>query len=271
MGVEFASLPAQKLLQIDVERRLKNSDSDGARSDSATDIRQKVVGIVERKSDANALEIRPQPPPNRRSSWAGRLGSVRPIAAPAPRRPFQNHRLLSRSRKTRQKRTQKPIDRQSRHSLRPRSHLERSSATIQARLGLGLPESEAMPVILTTPDDHDARMRTWDKAKVLQRSLLRPRPNLGRRQLRNNGAAHPTIQSEPARDRLGDIGWRGHDINIDHVPCTTRPNLDHRRTEDSDRDTCSAACPTVLSNAVLQNGKAASWATIKRFRSDPSL
>ena len=49
MGVEFASLPAHKLFQIDVERRLKNTDSDAAGFDSAMDIRQKVVGIVERK------------------------------------------------------------------------------------------------------------------------------------------------------------------------------------------------------------------------------
>src|SRR6202023_2586817 len=52
-----------KLFQIDVERRLKNPDSDGAGFDSAMDIRQKVVGIVERKSDAIAIEIRPQAAP----------------------------------------------------------------------------------------------------------------------------------------------------------------------------------------------------------------
>jgi hypothetical protein len=32
-----------------------------------------------------------------------------------------------------------------------------------------------------------------------------------------------------------------------------------------------AACPTVLSNAVSAERKAASWATIKRSRSGPSL
>src|ERR1700682_4491603 len=63
MGVEFASLPAHKLFQIDVERWLKNPDSDGAGFDSDMDIRQKVIGIVERKSDAMALEIRPQSAP----------------------------------------------------------------------------------------------------------------------------------------------------------------------------------------------------------------
>jgi hypothetical protein len=63
MGVEFASLPAHKLFQIDVERRLKNPDSDSARSDSTMNIRQKVVGIIEGKSDAMAIEIRPQSPP----------------------------------------------------------------------------------------------------------------------------------------------------------------------------------------------------------------
>jgi hypothetical protein len=61
--------------------RLKNPDSDGAGSDSAMDIRHKVVGIANCKSDAKALEIRPQSPP-----IAGQvgLGDFARFARPQP-------------------------------------------------------------------------------------------------------------------------------------------------------------------------------------------
>jgi hypothetical protein len=51
MGVEFASLPSHELFQVEVELRLKNPGADSARSDSATDIGQKVMGIVERDGE----------------------------------------------------------------------------------------------------------------------------------------------------------------------------------------------------------------------------
>jgi len=38
MGVEFAAVPADELLQIQIELRLKNSDPDRAGSNSAADI-----------------------------------------------------------------------------------------------------------------------------------------------------------------------------------------------------------------------------------------
>jgi hypothetical protein len=59
MGVKMAALPAQELLQVDVELRLKDPDSDGARADAATDIRQEVIGVIEVEDKAFALEIRP--------------------------------------------------------------------------------------------------------------------------------------------------------------------------------------------------------------------
>jgi len=63
MRVEFAALPAHKLLQVEVELRLKDSDPDGAGPDAAADISEKVVGVVERDRDAVAVEIGPQPTP----------------------------------------------------------------------------------------------------------------------------------------------------------------------------------------------------------------
>jgi hypothetical protein len=71
--------------------------------------------------------------------------------------------------------------------------------------------------------------------------LLRPRPDLRRRELQTDGAAHATMRSEPGRDRFGDTGWR--DDDIDYVSCTTRLDLDHRRTDGSDRDACSLGMP----------------------------
>ena len=59
----MAALPAQELLQVDVELGLKGSDSDRPKADTATDIRQKVVGVAEGEDEAFGLEIRPQAAP----------------------------------------------------------------------------------------------------------------------------------------------------------------------------------------------------------------
>jgi len=63
VSVELATLPAEELLQIEIELRLKNSDPDGARTNSAADIGEKVVGIIQRDVDAVALEVGPQSAP----------------------------------------------------------------------------------------------------------------------------------------------------------------------------------------------------------------
>jgi hypothetical protein len=52
VGVEVASLPTQELLQVDVQSRLQGADRDGAGGDPATDVRQEVVGVVEREGDS---------------------------------------------------------------------------------------------------------------------------------------------------------------------------------------------------------------------------
>jgi hypothetical protein len=54
VGVELTPLPARKLFQVEIKLRLENTESDGARSNSATNIRQKVVGIVKCEGDAVA-------------------------------------------------------------------------------------------------------------------------------------------------------------------------------------------------------------------------
>src|SRR5262249_20465009 len=63
VGVKFATLPSQELLQIEIELWLKHPDGDGAGPDPAADIRQKIVGIVEGEGDAVAVEIGPQSTP----------------------------------------------------------------------------------------------------------------------------------------------------------------------------------------------------------------
>jgi hypothetical protein len=72
VGVEFSPVPAHELLQIEIELRLKNSDPDGAGPDSAADIGEKVVGVVERDGDAVAVEIGPQPTPIAGQGGGGR-------------------------------------------------------------------------------------------------------------------------------------------------------------------------------------------------------
>ena len=49
LDVQTASLPSRKLIQINVQLRLKIAETDGAASDSAPDIRQTVVDIGEGK------------------------------------------------------------------------------------------------------------------------------------------------------------------------------------------------------------------------------
>src|SRR6476660_560249 len=123
VGVEFAALPAEELLQIDVELRLKDSDCDGPGPDPATDIRQKIVGVVERNSDAVAVEIGPQPTPIA-GQGSGRGGGrrLRPLAlrqggrAAIPSPASQEQRSSS----------ERPCPTTSSdpaHLLRPRSHL----------------------------------------------------------------------------------------------------------------------------------------------------
>src|SRR6516225_534516 len=80
VSVELATLPAEELLQIEIDLRLKNSDPDGARANSAADIGEKVVGIIQRDVHAVALEVGPQSAPiagqgGGRRRW-GRLRSV---------------------------------------------------------------------------------------------------------------------------------------------------------------------------------------------------
>jgi hypothetical protein len=63
MGVEVAAVPSGKLAQIEVERRLKRAETDGASSNPAADVRQEIVGIVESERDTVALERGPQAAP----------------------------------------------------------------------------------------------------------------------------------------------------------------------------------------------------------------
>src|SRR5262245_5389930 len=61
--MEVAALPARELLQVDVQLRLKDADQHAAGADSATHIREEIVGVAEVEDDALALEVRPQPTP----------------------------------------------------------------------------------------------------------------------------------------------------------------------------------------------------------------
>jgi hypothetical protein len=71
MDVNVSSLPIGKLLQIDVELRLKHAEVDLAGPDAAADIGEEIVGIGERYGDAVVLEIGSNPAP-----IAGGVGSA---------------------------------------------------------------------------------------------------------------------------------------------------------------------------------------------------
>src|SRR2546423_15345629 len=62
-GVDLAPPRAEEFLKSCAERRQKVSVCEAPGPDPATDIRQKIVGVVERNSDAVAVEIGPQPTP----------------------------------------------------------------------------------------------------------------------------------------------------------------------------------------------------------------
>jgi hypothetical protein len=63
VGVKVAAVPSGELAQIEFERRLKCAEADGATSDPAMDIGEKIVGVVEGECDAAGLEGGPQTAP----------------------------------------------------------------------------------------------------------------------------------------------------------------------------------------------------------------
>ena len=56
-------LPSQKLLQVEVDLRLKDSDCRRAGLDPAAHIGQEIVGVAKGKGHAKALKIRPDATP----------------------------------------------------------------------------------------------------------------------------------------------------------------------------------------------------------------
>jgi len=61
VDVDQPTLPSRKLLQVEVELRLDSPEPDRAGLDPAADISQEISGVGERKRNAVAFEIRPQP------------------------------------------------------------------------------------------------------------------------------------------------------------------------------------------------------------------
>jgi hypothetical protein len=81
-------------LQVDVELRLKDPDSDGAKADAATDIRQEVIGVIEVEDKAFALEIRPQAAP---ITGQGRLAGFGRLVRSLCLRPSRRPKIIGRA------------------------------------------------------------------------------------------------------------------------------------------------------------------------------
>jgi hypothetical protein len=58
VDMDSIPLPAQKLLQVEVDLRLEDTDHRSAGLDPAAHIGQEIVGVAEGKGDALALKIR---------------------------------------------------------------------------------------------------------------------------------------------------------------------------------------------------------------------
>src|SRR5262249_39924865 len=126
VGVKFAALPSHELLQIEGELRLKAPDGDGARSDPATDVGEKIVGIVESEGDAVAVEIGAQSTPiaGQGGGGRGRWGRFRPVALRPGGRPAMRGQAQVKRGKCERPRPTASGDRA--HNPRPRSDLDAS-------------------------------------------------------------------------------------------------------------------------------------------------